>query len=819
MSRAVPTSSQLLLSFYVSTVATPRYHTVYHIYVRFFSSRALSPAPLTARAEKRESIASGIQLPLSHIPRLSSILSIAEKMPRSHSSEDDQDPRFGLGRPLPSFPSPNAPPDSSDESLPSSSDEEHQSANTGVPASFGGTKARTRKRRRLNTEIPFPAFSQSNPTDTANWERHTRGIASKILAKHGFTGRLGKGAHGISAPIEPVFLPDKAGLGSTIPIKQQTHSQPKKKSRSNVQKRQTKKAHPAPLKVIDMRHEIPLQVNSIADAIKNDAQQVHRPVWEEKPAHIEPRIINNLRMLADTARSESAELSRKKRAETLILQSIRAERETVLSDVEETTKARQSLQTLQKALDTLAKANQINDCAVFETVIRQLLTLHLAFTKSPYINQNAILAALVEAVSTRIEASFSSCLKRSVESATADKRAARHMHTLLAIAQKALGQEEYIKVCTRSVLMPSRRHMSRADWDVVSGACLGDVLTTMRPVLPGPLLDTLAEQILVPKLVAHVRKLNGTRFVFVEVDTNQKRPFDSIPAHVWIHPWLPVVGGKALTEVLQKVRIDLTKSLQNWQLTDSHDKRKKLIAVTKLWSEVLSRRKLQVALSRHISSKLVSALAAVKSKPSKSAHTAAVFECIDSWTDVCSTRLLASELLSALMQGPGCMLQQIAFSEGGWDEARSMYIEWSGAFPHRLMENMRPALAALLFVLQTAKAIQDKRTRDLLRRADMKVLLKNRFAVEQKQKSTNNHPQARKNETSRGDKGKARLSDVVALVAQREELPLLGLSDEGGMPAFKLGNIKVVANTREGVLSVGGRAVNVDELIVLAKGR
>lgn len=46
------------------------------------------------------------------------------------------------------------------------------------------------------------------------WERSTKGIGSQLLAKWGFSGRLGKDENGIANPIIPKLRPQHAGLGS-----------------------------------------------------------------------------------------------------------------------------------------------------------------------------------------------------------------------------------------------------------------------------------------------------------------------------------------------------------------------------------------------------------------------------------------------------------------------------------------------------------------------------------------------------------------------------------------------------------------------------
>lgn len=45
------------------------------------------------------------------------------------------------------------------------------------------------------------------------WERHTRGIGSKLLTKFGFSGRLGIRGDGIAKPVEVMLRPQSVGLG------------------------------------------------------------------------------------------------------------------------------------------------------------------------------------------------------------------------------------------------------------------------------------------------------------------------------------------------------------------------------------------------------------------------------------------------------------------------------------------------------------------------------------------------------------------------------------------------------------------------------
>lgn len=82
---------------------------------------------------------------------------------------------------------------------------------------FGGLRARApRARKRARTApTPIPKVTKPKPqNEPGAWERHTKGIGSKLLRKMGFTGRLGAHSDGIVEPV--VFKPrdnPSAGLG------------------------------------------------------------------------------------------------------------------------------------------------------------------------------------------------------------------------------------------------------------------------------------------------------------------------------------------------------------------------------------------------------------------------------------------------------------------------------------------------------------------------------------------------------------------------------------------------------------------------------
>ena len=80
----------------------------------------------------------------------------------------------------------------------------------GVSNALGGTEGAEVD---LDSAVQFSSSATAPVKKIAEFERHTKGFASKYLAKFNFEGRLGKEEKGISKPFEVKVRPNQLGLG------------------------------------------------------------------------------------------------------------------------------------------------------------------------------------------------------------------------------------------------------------------------------------------------------------------------------------------------------------------------------------------------------------------------------------------------------------------------------------------------------------------------------------------------------------------------------------------------------------------------------
>ncbi|CDF36842.1 Tuftelin interacting protein 11, predicted [Chondrus crispus] len=691
-------------------------------------------------------------------------------------------PRRGLGSRPPASPATSSS-SSSSSSAPSLS-------LSGLPSNFGGSKSR--KRRRATPSSPsLPAAPEPPPGE---WERHTRGIGSKILAKQGFSGRLGVHADGIHAPLQSVSRPTRLGLGAGN-FDEWKPEEEETKRRDEETEKPRKKKWKKSAEGVTVRVRKP----RLAVGEEKGGKEGHSelPEASKQPLFAVPEIAYNLRLLTDNARSSLDAAHRRRETEKLIRATTSAEREKLSAESLAAGEAVAYLNELRSRLTTLQRAYDTpND--EFEAALDEAARW-VGKGAARYIAQQCLTEAIVEVVYSRAEGKVAECLSAGAQSRKGRIREMKHVGRVLALARGVVMQEMYIALCARLILPRMRRVVMRADWDAVEGAWVADVLRELRDMMPDAVMDAFAEESLVPRLVRSVEQWKD----------------DDVPLHVWIHPWLPVVGRRGLGEVLGRVRVQVTKRLEKWSSRDGIERTRELVELVQRWTGVLSRRKLQMALARHVTVKLirdvewfcddVNRLAEVEAGAAKPE----CFERMGVWSAVVSARMMGGRL-EGMFVGMCRAMRRIVFESGGWREGAEYYRMWKGWLPRGVVGHVRGGLGAILFVIHAGRVEGREEVRRKLRGADVRGLLKNRFAG------------AKAEAVKRWKEGRVGLKEAVMGVAKREGLLVVG---DGraveGVPTLRVGRVRVVLDGRRGVVGVvtgeGVKVVGMDELVALAR--
>lgn len=689
------------------------------------------------------------------------------------SSEEDDDvqrPRFGRGA---------APP----QAYSSDSDADGvEDAVYGVPSAFGGARARrVRKRPRVPEYVENPA-----PPEPGAWEKHTRGIGSKLLKKMGFTGRLGARGTGLTEPIQiEVRAKQTAGLGRYSQPKKPPVSGEKKSENVDDTAAEKKRAGPrwkkvkkdktdvvAPKKpqlvlkerIIDMRMGDAQEAFSVAEMVKNKV-----------PLFAAPEFVHNVQLLWDGAKVELESAKRARNTEKLIAENAQREEKRLQSELDAHREALSGLEKLETELRALSGVKSDSEFATFLETHCTSLFRECASAKPRFLVQDA----LIELAKSRIRTCFRVAARASPDIADPPApariaaRILQALRTPLSVGEHAL----YLRLCASTVLREARAHPFVAE-DAGSFAFAAAV-DAVREVLHPSVLTTFAEDVLMPVLE---RALSRSRR-------------DGTPPHQWIHPWLPVVGAGALESLLPALRQRLVRSLSRWDPKAGREATQEMQRELRAWQAVIPRRKLQATVDRGALPKIRNLL-----RDDAQEDSAAAIERVSlvvrDWADLATPRSLAEVLAPPLWRAVA-KTRDLLF---GLDATAigtcvKEYTAWKQAVGV-LEKYVRHILAAFLFVIASHKST--------LGMAEIRKEIQSTNVMELGKNGYRRDRRARKESNGRATGQRDSILDAISGMAQSHGLAVLPDGrDRDGRALFKIGNARVVIDgTRQVVLQV-----------------
>lgn len=674
------------------------------------------------------------------------------------------------------------------------------------------------------------------------------------MAKYGFKGRLGARETGIVAPVEQVPRPAKLGLGAgsfsektavkevvanirenDIATQLRAGGDEETVEKRGRKKNATSKKRPRnshEILVFDTPSGQPRRVDNIAEAVASFSVGSDAKKGEKlsERTFVTPDIVYNLRVLRDQARVQLDDTKRRIATEELILNStnnearkLQAKLDEMKGSLTEITDFETELRQLQQCLMEDAEGDVTEDDH-FTQVVKRFVTVLQRAKNIESLPTSTFSAALSEVVCGAVQRRFKVCMSPSAQKGRSRRKIAKCICNILNFARGALTEEDYIGLCTRAVLVQLRRQISGAAWDAVSGAWIADVISELTDALPDIVIGVFAEEVLVPRLVARLGNVRSLQ-----------REDQSVEVHLWVHPWLPVVGRRRLSEVLGRVRVILTKRLEAWEITDCPSQTAALAGLVGTWEGVLSRRKVQMALIRHIFPKLARAVGVFCRGAEVGRYSSAdclekpsCFVAVYTWAAVCSSRLIGRELVHPAFEGLALWMRDFLFddyeeeeSDGLWECATQYYKKWQSWIPSKMLPHVREGLAAVLFVLHAGRVVKSTADRCVLSRAEVRGLLRNRFSAVEEKKSID--PKA-EHEEAKASGEKMGLKEVLEHIARREGLAIIGgIRGSDGMPLLKVGNVPVRIDGRRGLLVLApgsaraGKVVGVEEVVELAK--
>ncbi|KAG8378618.1 hypothetical protein BUALT_Bualt07G0004200 [Buddleja alternifolia] len=559
-----------------------------------------------------------------------------------------------------------------------------------LPSAFGKKimeGAQLRREREKEKSRLAKKSSQSDkrdldPSGVGAFEKHTKGIGMRLLEKMGYKGGgLGKNAQGIVAPIEAKLRPKNMGMGfndykeATRPAIQESDekslprpSQPlDARSKEKLWSKQAPKKKPAYItaeellakkqeqgldvvqKVFDMRGP---QVRVLTNLENLNAEDKARE--NDVPM---PELQHNVKLIVDLAELDIQKLDR----------DLRNERETVVSLQKEKEKlqetAHQQKQQLNNMEEIASVLDQIGESSTAGTLTLETLAKSFVDLKTRYeddytlCNLSCIACSYALPLFIRIFQGWDPLQNptHGVEVVSLWKK--------LLQGKDSFNSSPYVQLLME-VVFPAVRISGTNSWQARDPEPMLRFLESWEQLLPPPVLQTVLDNIIMPKLSAAVDSWDPRR--------------ETIPIHSWIHPWLPLLGQK-LENCYHTIRNRLASVLHAWHPSDMS-----AYYILSPWKMVFDSASWEQLMVRYIIPKLLTVMHELQINPTN--QNLDQFYWVRTWaTDIPTHHML--QVMDIFFNKWQEVLYHWLCSNPNFEEVTKWYLGWKDLLPRELQAN------------------------------------------------------------------------------------------------------------------------------------
>ena len=361
----------------------------------------------------------------------------------------------------------------------------------------------------------------------------------------------------------------------------------------------------------------------------------------------------------------------------------------------------------------------------------------------------------------------------------------------------------------QSVTLEKLRKSVTNDWKVRDPSSLITMIGDLRAVIPAQLLESLMQDVVLPKLV---RALN---------DWNPRSDSDDVNIHVWIHPWLHdlLLGEQnpTLTSMWPVVTRRVSTLLKSWEPQEllAHN-------ILKPWSRVLSVKQFKDIMRRRVLPKLANCLRDLNHN--KSSIDTSALEYTMRWSDMLSnTQLLVfleGEFFPKWLHALGSRVLELETEQQGsrdFSSIESWYRQWRSVFTSsqiasepRLMNPFRYALSMI-----SAALFEDfDQVRRLLKAIPLNVTYESIAKRKHRRVQAKNEQSLRKESVAResarrakNDADKITFRDVVEMFASENGVSFIPNTKRGrvdGKQVYNFDNLSVYIDREVLYVNNGG---------------
>mmetsp|Transcript_33140 Transcript_33140/g.93819 ORF Transcript_33140/g.93819 Transcript_33140/m.93819 type:complete len:857 (+) Transcript_33140:229-2799(+) len=599
--------------------------------------------------------------------------------------------------------------------------EVEEEENVLLPTAFGQRVKRAAEERRKQAKAESVAkLRQSEAVSgkasggIGTFEKHTKGIGAKLLAKMGYVpGQgLGKNKQGIAKPIEAQLRPKGMGMG--FGDYNESKGAPKL-----LGKKDDAEAEAAPKDAKAQKQEVGLwkkrnaaarvkREYRTADEVLESAVEGNRDLSQQpildmrgprarlvtnlesldmKEHHEDgdpvpmPELQHNLRLIVDLAESEITQIDAKLRQEkdtAVILGRQQTRQELELKEVEDELAC---ISEITQQMEKAANASELGGLFLLYSGIQKKYPEQFVMYNIPA----AVLGQVLPLMKVKLGG-----LKPLADPdlGAADMRKWRRVlesdRVKDAVFADAAAEDDPYCCLLAETVLPHLRSSITNIWQPRDPEPLLRWLEAWEPALPAPTREYILAHLVMPALQR-------------AVDSWEPRQ-ETVPIHSWLHPWLPWLGTQ-LKPLYQPLRFKLGRALEEWHPSDGS-----ALALLGPWQRVFDDADWEAMLVRSIVPKLAFALDSLVINPA--AQDMAPFNWFSSWANAMPTKLSAQLLERHFFPQFLQVLDHWLNTSHNYDEITRWYLGWKGGIPADIadQERVRKGLNAALDLMNRRMA-------------------------------------------------------------------------------------------------------------------